>query len=369
MLDQQNMKNQSEEIFEIIRRKLLLWFEKNGRDLPWRAAYSSYEVWISEIMLQQTQVKTMLPYYSRWMSRFPNPASIAEAHEDEVLRCWEGLGYYSRARNIHKAARMIVDEHGGSIPKDFQSVLKLPGVGEYTAGAIMSIAFNADYPAADANAARVFARIFNISDPSGSKRFTDSIRQYASGCLPSGRSREFNQALMDLGSSVCIPGEPGCAECPLASCCASNAAGVAAQRPVKSPKKPPTPVVRAVGILVSGRKVLVRKRAESGLMPSLYEFPGGDAHEGETPEAAIRRVWREQLGIDPSQVESLTIIKHAHTSFRVTLHAYVCATTGSEVIKAGGASPVRWATPEQLKELAFPSAHRKIITAFLMRQS
>jgi len=301
-------------IFMNVGLPLLGWFEKNRRDLPWRADYSPYQVWISEIMLQQTQVKTMLPFYFRWMERFPDAASIAVAPEDEVLRYWEGLGYYARAKNIQKAARIIVSEFEGKIPRDFDSVRKLPGVGRYTAGAIMSVAFNADYPAADANAARVFARIFDISHPSGSKEFQEAVWRHASEALPEGRSRDFNQALMDLGSMVCLGREPVCAKCPISRCCGAFRAGTVGERPVKSVKKPATPLVKSVGVWLRDGKVLVRKRPGAGLMPNLWEFPGGGARDGEGPEDALRRVWLEELGVRLGTLRGLAVIKHSHTS-------------------------------------------------------
>jgi len=356
------MKPAGDEVIGALREGLLLWFAGNRRALPWRGSYSPYEVWISEIMLQQTQVKTMLPYYSRWMERFPDAASIARAPEDEVLRCWEGLGYYARARNIHKAACVIASEFGGVIPRNFESVRKLPGVGLYTAGAIMSIAYNADYPAADANVARILARVFGIRDTIGSTRFKETVWHHASEVLPSGKAREFNQALMDFGAMVCLPGEPSCKSCPISGICVGFAGGVAGQLPVRGRKKIVIPLVRSVGVLLLDGKVLARRRPGSGLMPNLWEFPGGAALDGEAPEAALRRVWREELGIDPGAVRHLVTVKHSHTSYRVTLHAYLCEAAQSPVVENGA---LRWVPPRELETLAFPSAHRKVVMAFL----
>ena len=350
-----------------LREGLLSWFDANRRKLPWRVSYSPYQVWISEIMLQQTQVKTMLPYFHRWMARFPDAASIAKAPEDEILRFWEGLGYYARARNIRKAAQMMVTEYGGEVPGDFDSVRKLPGIGRYTAGAIMSVAFNADYPAPDANAGRILARVFDIAHPSGSKEFAETVWRVASNILPPGRARDFNQALMDLGSIVCLSNEPSCAQCPLSCCCAAFRKGLIADRPVKARKKTTAQIVRAAAVMVSEGRVLIRKRPETGLMPNLWELPGGEVPEGKSPEQALRQIWLDELGIRLGPMESLCVIKHSHTSFRVTLHAFWCGGYHPAPGPANKAAQLRWASMNELEKLAFSSAHRRIIRVALER--
>ncbi len=350
-----------------LREDLLSWFDANGRKLPWRVSYSPYQVWISEIMLQQTQVKTMLPYFHRWMARFPDAPSIVKAPEDEIMRFWEGLGYYARARNIRKAAQMMVTEHGGEVPGDFDSVRKLPGVGRYTAGAIMSFAFNADYPAPDANAWRILARVFDIAHPSGSKEFAETVWRVASNILPPGRARDFNQALMDLGSIVCLSSEPSCAKCPLSFCCAAFRKGLIADRPVKARKKTTARIVRAAAVVVSEARVLIRKRPETGLMPNLWELPGGEVPEGKSPELALRHIWLEELGIRLGPMEGLCVIKHSHTSFRVTLYAFWCGGPNPAPDPADNAAQLRWASMNELEKLAFSSAHRRIIRVALER--
>ena len=345
-----------------IREALLGWFTENGRDLPWRRSYVPYEVWISEIMLQQTQIKTMLPYYHRWMEKFPDVVSVANAPEEELLRCWEGLGYYARVKNIRKAALRIVYELGGKVPRDFDSMRALPGIGRYTAGAVMSFAYNADYPAADANAARILARVFNISFRSDSREFRDAVWRHASEILPRGRARDFNQALMDLGSLVCLSGAPLCAECPIAFGCGGFAAGTAAKLPLKAGKKAIVPIRRAIGILLKNGKVLVRKRPESGLMPNLWEFPGTVAQDGAAPEAVLKDYWLHELGIRIGPLKKLPIIKHAHTSFRVTLHAFLCSDCGPA---PEDVPQLKWVDAGELEKLAFPAAQRKVIRALV----
>jgi A/G-specific adenine glycosylase len=352
----------SNEVLQKIRETLLLWFAENGRDLPWRKNYFPYEVWISEIMLQQTRIKAMLPYYNRWMEKFPDLFAVANAAEEELFRSWEGLGYYARVKNIQKAARRIVSEFGGKVPCDFDSIRALPGIGRYTAGAVMSFAFNADYPAADANAARILARIFNISVRSDSREFRDAVWYHASEMLPRGHARDFNQALMDFGSLVCLPKDPLCAECPIAFGCRGFAAGVAGKLPVTVGKKALTEVRRAIGILVQNGKVLVRKRPESGLMPNLWEFPGTEAQNGETLELALKDSWKRELGIRIGSMTPLSIIKHTHTSFRVTLHAFLCNDCGP---MPENVPRLMWLRLGELEKFAFPSAQRKVIRVLL----
>ena len=352
----------SKKVLLKIQEGLLQWFVENGRDLPWRRDYAPYEVWISEIMLQQTQIKTMLPYYHRWMERFPDLRSVANAPEDELFRCWEGLGYYARVKNIQKAARQIVSEFDGKLPCDFDSIRSLPGIGRYTAGAIMSFACNADYPAADANAARILARIFNISIRSDSKEFQDAVWHYATEILPRGQARNFNQALMDFGSRICVSGVPLCAECPIASGCGSFAAGTAERIPVKAVKRAPEQIRRVIGIFLRDGKVLVRKRPESGLMPNLWEFPGGDAKGGEMPEKVLGDLWLREFGIPIGAMKKLTIVKHSHTAFRVTLHAFLCEACGR---MPDTSERLKWLDLGELEKFGFPAAHRKVIRVLM----
>ncbi len=352
---------------DTLSEELLAWFAANSRKLPWRIGYIPYQVWISEIMLQQTQVKTMLAYYDRWMVRFPDIASIAQAPEDDVLRLWEGLGYYARARNIQKAARIMVSDLGGKVPRDFDVLRSLPGIGRYTAGAIMSIAFNADYPAADANAGRIFARLGDIAHPSGSKEFCDSVDRMAWQLLPRGRSRDFNQALMDLGSLVCLAKEPLCVQCPISGRCEALYKGFTGLRPVKAGKKAVIQIARAAVVMVRKGKVLIRRRPGTGLMAHLWELPGGDVPSGMSPQKGVGRLWEDELGIRLGPLESLGVIKHSHTAFRVELHAFLCNDPNPLPRAVKNAQQLQWVAIAELEKPAFPSAHRRIIRAFLER--
>jgi A/G-specific adenine glycosylase len=351
-----------------LQQGLLRWFFENGRDLPWRRGYSSYAVWISEIMLQQTQVKTVIPYFERWMARFPGPAAIAKTPLEEVFRAWEGLGYYVRAQNIHRTARILVRDSGGKVPPDHGALLKLPGVGRYTAGAIMSIAFNQDFAAVDANIGRILCRIFNIADPPASPLTHRTLWARAQEILPTGQARYFNQGLMDLGALVCLPDTPRCDACPVSGCCESLRLGIVSERPAKKPPKAATPIEAAVGVIVEGGRVFIQKRPENGLLPNLWEFPGGKVRPGETPEQAVVREIGEETGLAVRPTEKLALIRHSYTSFRVTLHAYLCEiVSGNKNPQPGVNSGSRWVIPEELDRYPVPAANRKLIKLLLKR--
>lgn len=351
-----------------IPKKLIIWFDAGKRDLPWRQEYTPYRVWISEIMLQQTQVKTMLPYYYRWMARFPDIRSVAEAPEEEILKHWEGLGYYSRARNIHKAAKIIVMDFAGDFPRDHRTVLSLPGIGAYTAGAIMSFAYNEAYPIVDANVGRVLARMLNIESPLGKGKTQKILWETARNLIPHGNARVFNQAIMELGALVCLPRTPVCALCPVRDSCKSFALGLVERRPVTGGKKGTTSIEVALGILVRRGKIFIQKRPGKGLMPHLWEFPGGKIQEGETPEEALAREFREELELEIRNIGRITTIRHGYTSFKVTLHAFFCEPLDeSREPMLRAAVDSRWATPEELDKYAFPAANRKLIRMLMKR--
>ena len=356
------MNAHSEKPCSEIQKRLLLWFEANKRDLPWRHGYSPYAVWISEVMLQQTQVKTVVPYYERWMERFPDVRSVAPAAEEELLKYWEGMGYYSRARNIHKTARILVDEFRGNFPRDHRAILKLPGIGRYTAGAIMSFAFNEEYPAVDANIERVLARLFNVETPVREKIARDFLWKTAEELIPKGKARKFNQALMELGAVVCLPKNPACLHCPLKGLCKSFQAGIAEKRPVFARRKAAVAIEVAIGVLFRDGKIFIQKRPPWGLMPHLWEFPGGKLKNGETPREALVRELREELSVDVCRLERITTLKHAYTSFKVTLHAFSCALCQEDREPVPSAAvDARWVLPAELDLYAFPAANRKLI--------
>lgn len=313
-------------------------------------------------MLQQTQVNTVLPYYSRWMERFPDVGSVAAASEEELLRHWEGLGYYARVRNIHTMAKILVEEFGGELPNDHRKVSDFPGIGPYTAGAIMSLAFGKDFPTVDGNVERLFSRLFNIKTPIKEKDAQVQVWKLARDLLPHGKARHFNQAMMDLGATVCLPRNPHCIECPLSNLCESCRLGVADQRPVRGAKKVVSPLEVAVGILLSDGKMIIQKRSPSGLMPHLWEFPGGKIQRGESPEKALVREFFEELELKICVLDKIATIRHNYTAFRVDLYAYYCRLEDdNQEPVLHGAVDFRWVTREELDQYAFPAANRKLI--------
>ena len=304
---------------------LLRWYHSSARDLPWRSDLTPYRTWISEIMLQQTQVDTVIPYFERWMARFPDVAALAEADEQDVLTLWEGLGYYSRARNLHKAARIIHEEMDDQLPETPDALEKLPGVGPYTAAAIASIAFGRNVATVDGNIRRVFSRIYNLTEPLRSPESERTIWALAEENLPKGEASAYNQALMDLGATICTPRTPDCDHCPIQADCQARALGVQDQRPVKPPrKKTPHLTVTAAVIRRDGR-VLLSKRPADELLGGMWEFPGGTKEESDLDLAAcLQREIREELGVDVAVGEPLGVYRHAYTHYKITLHAFLC---------------------------------------------
>jgi A/G-specific adenine glycosylase len=343
---------------------LLDWFAVHRRDLPWRQTYTPYHVWISEIMLQQTRMDRVVFYFKRWIERFPDIATLAAASEDEVLSLWEGLGYYSRARNLHRAAQLLAEQES-TLPDRYESLIKLPGIGPYTAGGLMSIAYNRHYPVVDANIERIFSRLFDIASPIKSSENKKEVWQNAGEMLPAGRSRDFNQALMELGALVCLPKKPNCAGCPIVYRCQAHNLGIVHERPVLPPKKKSIIIEMATGILTRGDKVLIQKRHADDVWANLWEFPGGRLKEGETPQQAIVREFLEETGLHVKTTRKITSVRHSYMHYRVILHGFFC-----DIINGNGeetepalfaAQENRWVRFAGLHQFAFPSGHRKLI--------
>ena len=355
---------------EIFQQSLFNWFHKNSRNLPWRKSYSPYQVWISEIMLQQTQMDRVVVYFNKWIKRFPGVASITGAGEEEVLKLWEGLGYYSRARNIIKTAKLLIENHQGKLPADHQALIGLPGIGPYTAGAIMSIAFNREYPLVDANIERLFARLFNLGKPVKDKKTHTFIWQKAKELIPRGRAREFNQALMELGALVCIPQNPRCKICPVAAHCLAFSLDLVSKRPVPGKPSKTIFIEMATGIVEHDGRMLIQKRKPTGVWPNLWEFPGGRLEPGETPEMALVREYLEETELTVGNLRKITTVQHSYTIYRVTLHCYFCSLLdGRHEPVLHTAQEYRWVAPEELSDYAFPAGHRKFIKYFQKRIS
>ncbi len=348
--------------------KLLNWFEKNKRALPWRGETDPYRIWVSEVMLQQTQVATVEPYYRRFLQTFPTVQALAAAPLDAVLKAWEGLGYYARARNLHRAAREIVANHGGELPRTFRQLKKLPGFGDYTAGAVASLAFGEPVPAVDGNVKRVLSRIFaiqtDITRGDGRRQITAIATELAQSAP---RSGDWTEALMELGAVVCTPARPRCTDCPVRDDCAARRLGLAETLPVKPARAKIPHFDVAAGIIFrtpARREFLIARRPLDGMLGGLWEFPGGKLEPGETLPDCLRREIREELAMEISVREPVTVVKHAFTHFKITLHAFAAEWTGGEPQKIGVADWA-WVTPEDLEKYAFAHTDRQIIAALL----
>ena len=309
-----------------IQKQLLDWYDKNARKLPWRSDHEPYKVWISEIMLQQTRVESVLPYFERFLDRFPDLASLASAKQDEVLRLWEGLGYYSRARNLHKAAQELMENHNGILPDNARELQKLPGIGKYTAAAIASIAFGEPTAAVDGNIRRVYARLLALDEALGTPGFEKAIDDYAQELIPHTRPGDYIQALMDLGSAICLPQNPNCKACPISSRCKAFEQGRQNQLPV-IPAKTPVPhyEVCAAALLWNG-KVLLNKRKAKGLLAGLWEFPGGkrETNDQFLEDCLVREV-KIKTGYKLEKVndqQKLVLFRHAYTHYKISVHAW-----------------------------------------------
>jgi A/G-specific adenine glycosylase len=340
---------------------LIQWFEEHKADLPWRNTGDPYAIWLSEIMLQQTQVATVIPYFERFLARFPTVQALAAASLDQVLRLWQGLGYYSRARNLHRAANMIVTEHGGSLPVNLATLRRLPGIGRYTAGAIGSLAFGLDAPVLDGNVIRILTRLFDIDDDVGQTATRNSLWTLAEEILPSGQAGPWNEGLMELGRRICTPKNPSCGACPVRRHCKAQQREIQHLRPAKTarPRTPHFEVTAAVIERADGH-MLIAQRPLDGMLGGLWEFPGGKREPGETLADCLRREIREELGIDISVGEQIGVINHAYTHGRITLYAFACEHIAGEP-RALECADWAWASLGELDQFAFPVTDQKII--------
>ncbi len=340
-----------DEILQAIAAPLLAWYDKHKRTLPWRGTKDPYRVWVSEIMLQQTRVAAVMPYYARWMEALPTVADLAAADGERLMKLWQGLGYYSRARNLQKAARVIMEDHGGRFPDTREELMKLPGVGDYTAGAIASIAFGLPVPAVDGNVLRVAARAAgmegNILDPA----VRGEIRAAMSAAMPQDRPGEFNQALMDLGATVCLPnGAPLCGDCPLAGICEANRLGLQDKLPVREKKQKRRVENLTVYLLIRGGQTALRKRPDTGLLAGLWEFPHVPGALGEDGAAGPLAAW----GLTAVDWRRKLTAKHVFTHVEWHMTGYV-------VQVRGDCPEFAWVDRAGLEALAVPSAFARFL--------
>lgn len=344
-----------------LRQRLLVWYRRHRRVLSWRDSDDPYRTLISEVMLQQTRVGQMGAHYERFVSRFPTLEALAAAGEDEVLKAWEGLGYYARARNLHRAARRILSEHNGRVPSTYEGLLSLPGIGPYTAAAVSSIAFDRDHPVLDGNVTRVLCRLLlEVGDVRSSAVKTRFIA-VAQRLLPPGEAGDFNQAMMELGARLCTPRRPQCQECPVSvHCRARHELEDPAALPVRAPRRARPHYQVAAGLIWREGELLVAQRPPEGMLGGMWEFPGGKQEAGETLQECLAREIREELDVQIEVHGHLVSVDHAYTHFSITLHAFE-ARYQSGTPRALGCAAWRWIRPAQLDELALPRADRRIV--------
>jgi A/G-specific adenine glycosylase len=339
---------------------LLPWYRAHRRDLPWRRHPDPYAVWVSEVMLQQTQVATVIPYFEMWMARFPTVADLAAAEESEVLHAWQGLGYYSRARNLLRGARAVARQHEGRVPDRIEDLLALPGVGRYTAGAIASIAFNQPTPIVDGNVTRVLCRVFALEGDPARSPLRTGLWDLARSLIPAGEAGDFNQALMEVGATVCSPTRPACADCPLNACCAARRAGEPEAYPQSAPRPRATPVHMVAGVVWRAGRVLLAQRADDDARwAGMWQFPNVEVGPEETAAEAVRRAVSETVGVRVDPGDRAAVIRHAVTRYRMTLEAYHCPGSAGEP-RALRCQAWSWVRPTDFGDYALPAAHRNI---------
>lgn len=375
--------------------ELLTWYERSKRDLPWRRSRNPYFIWVSEIMLQQTRVDTVIPYFERFIDRFPTIEALATAPEEDVLKCWEGLGYYSRARNLQTAAQQVMEIHGGEVPDDTSAVAALKGVGPYTTGAIMSIAFNRPEPAVDGNVMRVLSRYFLIEEDIVKVGTRKLMEKLVVELIPEGRASDFNQALMELGALVCTPKSPSCLTCPVMAYCAGRIEGMELQLPIKSKSKPPRPELRYValveGIGEHAGKVLVRRRPDKGLLAKMWELPHVLTEQKKSITLLIDSlaspldVELSSAGYPAKLQQHFMNIEHifSHILWEMHVFQYVCIEQAESLMPAvaeqqevytvnhlGNESvEYRWINLEDMENLTFPNVFLKILNQYFKAQS
>ncbi len=348
-----------------LRQTLLTWYAEQGRDLPWRRSRDPYAIWISEIMLQQTQVKTVLPYYHRWLAMFPTVVELARAEQQTVLKAWEGLGYYARARNLHKAAGLLVERHNGVFPKAFEDAIALPGIGRTTAGGILSAAYNLPVAILDGNVKRVLARLVALPQPPA--KAINALWQLSEQILDPQQPRDFNQAIMDLGATLCTRHRPSCLLCPWQTHCAAYRQNLQSELPMTESRAPlPHKQIGVAVIYDNDGRILIDRRKQEGLLGGLWEFPGGKIEPNEAVEDCVRREIKEELDIEIEVNERLITVNHAYSHFKVTLNVFNCAHLSGEP-KPIECDEIKWVTLDEIDSYPFPKANGQIIDAIKER--
>lgn len=339
---------------------LLDWYDQNKREMPWRDCDDPYKIWVSEIMLQQTRVDQATPYFNRFMEHFSTVYDLAQADQQEVLKVWEGLGYYSRARHLHAAAKLVMDKFNGTVPDNWDDITKLKGVGPYTASAVLSIAFQKKHAVVDGNVIRVLSRYLGIEDDVRSTSTKNAIQDVADDLISEGRPGDFNQAVMELGATICTPSNPSCEACPIQANCVASKTAKTDKIPYKSSAKKRPHHQIGVGIVINkDEEVLIALRPDDAMLGGMWEFPGGKQEEDEHIEDTVKRELNEELDIDISITKPFMKLDHAYSHFKITLHAYLCELTGGTP-KPKSSQEIRWIAIDDLEDYPFPKANRKL---------
>lgn len=356
------MLNDADKIKRLLNRRLLSWYRRHQRELPWRTTKDPYRIWISEVMLQQTQVDTAIPYYHRFLKTFPDVYTLARAPLQNVLKIWENLGYYSRARNLHAAAKIIEENFGGRMPEHPNDIQKLPGIGTYSAGAILSIAYGKALPAVDGNVRRILCRLFAIRKPPNDTQEQKRLHKMAAFLVPDRHPGDFNQALMDLGATICKPKNPDCSRCPLSGLCQARIKNLQHALPIIR-KAGSIPHRQAAACVLRNSKglLLVVQRPASGLLASLWKLPGGFVEPGESMEKALKRRVKEEIGVSIRTGTYLTSVHHTYSHFHLTLHAYECRLQKDKPKKLD-CQNWRWTAPDDIKKLPLSKVDRMVLT-------
>jgi len=341
-----------------IREAMLRWYDRAKRELPWRATRDPYAIWVSEVMLQQTRVDTVIPYYRRFLSRFPNVERLARAPLEEVRETWAGIGYYGRAGSLHSAAREGVERYGGQLPKDVPDLQKLPGIGRYTAGAISSIAFGRRTPILDGNATRVLSRLLAHDGT------TAELWEAAAELVPEDRPGEFNQALMDLGASACQPRRPDCLVCPLVRLCEARRRGLEEKLPRARKRRAPRPARSAVALCERSGRVLMVRRPSHGLLAGMWDFPSFDLGDDEDARAVLSRGVRVEMGLECDAGEALPEVRHVFTHVKLVCLPFRFVVRGGRA-RTERYPELRWVVPSKVGQLAASRLARRLLSVFL----
>ena len=350
----------------VFRTSLTNWYHTHYRNLPWRQSKNPYAVWISEVMLQQTQVKTVIAYYATFLNCFPNLKVLAKSDLQDVLKVWEGLGYYARARNLHRAAIEINRRYDGIIPNDWKQFRSLPGVGEYIAAAVLSIAFGRPYAVVDGNVKRVLARIFKMPQFINKSAFNKVFQTKADALIDRKQPGNFNQAMMELGAMICTPHHPNCHHCPVSLHCSVFASQKVTDYPKRGKKNTPPLHHIAIGVVRKNNRILITRRKEEGLLGGLWEFPGGKIKPKETSTVALKREIKEEISLNVNNLTFLTRVKHAYTHFKIEADVFLCDHSKGNV-QLKGPIDYRWIEPFEIKNYPFPKANHKFIPLLLQR--